>query len=463
LPSEPKIFHGREFEVSAIIETLGKPSPRIAILGPGGIGKTSLARAILHHPEIAARYDQHQVFIACDTTSSTIQLAGLIGAHMGLKQGNDLTQAVVRHFTRSPPSLLILDNLETVWEPRESRAEVEKFLALLAEIDLLSIIITMRGMERPANVRWTRPFLEPLKPLTQDAARQTFLDITDNGHTLADTDHILGLVDNMPLGIDLIAHLVDYEGFASVVNRWEKERTLLLSEGHDKHSNLDLSISLSLDSPRIQSLPESRELLSLLSILPDGLSDTELLHSKVPIDNILACKAMLLRTSLAYTDDQKRLKVLVPIREYFQKAHPPVAHIIQPLLQYFQELLDVYETYHGHISTAGTVARISSNLENIHNILVNGLTHENPDLVNTIYCACHFDHFNTVSGRGRSQMTDLIPKFLPQPRNHRLEVYFGLYLLRAERFRPRPMAQHIVEDTLESFAYFDDSDLKCRS
>jgi hypothetical protein len=74
------------------------------------------------------------------------------------------------------------------------------------------------------------------------------------------------------------------------------------TDGYDKLSNLDLSISLSLSSPRLDSIPHSKDLLSLLSMLPDGLSDTELVQSKLPIDNILGCKAALIRTTLAYND-----------------------------------------------------------------------------------------------------------------------------------------------------------------
>ncbi|KAJ7495121.1 hypothetical protein FB451DRAFT_1477651 [Mycena latifolia] len=66
LPSEPKIFHGRELEVSSIIQQLNQPIPRVAILGGGGMGKTSLARAILHHPETIAKYQQHRFFVATD-------------------------------------------------------------------------------------------------------------------------------------------------------------------------------------------------------------------------------------------------------------------------------------------------------------------------------------------------------------------------------------------------------------
>ncbi|KAJ7482705.1 P-loop containing nucleoside triphosphate hydrolase protein, partial [Mycena latifolia] len=369
LPSEPKIFHGRELEVSAIIQQLKQEIPRIAILGGGGMGKTSLARAILHHPQISAKYQEYRFFIACDAASSSVQLAALIGAHVGLQPGPDLTAPVVQYLLDSSPSLLILDNLETVWEPRECRADVEKFLALLEDIEHIALIITMRGAERPAKVRWTRPFLEPLKPLSQEAARKTFVDIVDDGYTVEDIDKILLLADNMPLAIDLIAHLVDYDGFDSVIHQWETERTSLLSDGQNKGSNLELSISMSLESPRLGSVPHARDLLSLLSILPDGLADADLLQSKLPIENILACKSALLCTSLAYTDDQKRLKTLVPIREYMQKIHPPAAYIVQPLFKHFSHLLKVYSMYHGTVSSPAIVARIASNLANIRNVL----------------------------------------------------------------------------------------------
>ncbi|KAJ7469180.1 hypothetical protein FB451DRAFT_976041, partial [Mycena latifolia] len=374
LPSEPKIFHGRELEVSMIIQQLNQPIPRVAILGGGGMGKTSLARAILHRPETTAKYQQHRFFVSGDAASSSVHLAALIGAHVGLQPGQDLTEPVVQYFACSPPSLLILDNLGTVWEPKESRADVEKLLGLLEDIDHLTVIITMRGAERPTNVRWTHPFLQPLQPLVQDAARKTFIDIVDDGYAVEDIDKILLLADNMPLAIDLIAHLVDYDGMDSVMQHWESDRTSLISEGPNKGSNLDLSISMSLESPRLASVPHARDLLSLLSLLPDGLADADLLQSRLPIGNLLACKSALLCTSLAYMDDQKRLKVLVPIREYMHKMHPTIASMVQPLLKHFIQLLEVYDTYHGTASSPGIMARITSNFTNIQNVLVKSLT-----------------------------------------------------------------------------------------
>ncbi|KAJ7015896.1 P-loop containing nucleoside triphosphate hydrolase protein, partial [Mycena alexandri] len=347
LPAEPKIFYGRSSELADILKLFHERNPRITILGAGGMGKTSLARIALHHEEITAKYQGNRFFIACDTASTKVELAGLIGTHLGMKPGKDLTQAVLWYFSDAPPSLLILDNLETLWEPAGSRKDIEEFLSLLTDITSLAMLVTMRGVERPGKVRWTRPFLLPLQPLAQEAARQMFIDIADDRHSMEEVDQVLHLTDNMPLSISLLAHLVDMEGCTKILSRWETEKTSLISDGHDKRSNLELSISLSLSSPRITSMLHSQDLLALLSILPDGLSDVELTQSKFPVQNILGCKVALLRTALAYTDDQKHLKVLVPVREYMGRLFPPTNQMIRPLLTHFHELLELYMTAFG--------------------------------------------------------------------------------------------------------------------
>jgi AAA+ superfamily predicted ATPase len=141
LPAEPKIFHGRESEVSNILDLFGQGTPRVAILGAGGMGKTSLARVIVHHADIAARYEQQRFFVPCDSAVTKVEVAALIGAHLGIKPGKDLTRLVIQHFSCSPPSLLILDNLETSWEPTNSRADIEEFLSLLTDVDHLALIV----------------------------------------------------------------------------------------------------------------------------------------------------------------------------------------------------------------------------------------------------------------------------------------------------------------------------------
>ncbi|KAJ6492187.1 P-loop containing nucleoside triphosphate hydrolase protein, partial [Mycena sanguinolenta] len=370
LPSKPKIFYGRETELEDIMKMLlNQQSSRIAILGGGGMGKTSLARAALHHPETLNRFED-RFFVSAEPATTSVELAALIGLHVGLDPGEDLTRAVIQYFTRKSSCLLILDNLETVWEPLQSRGQVEELLSLLTEIRQLGLIITMRGAERPARVQWTHPFLLPLQPLSNNAAQQTFMDITDNAHSIEDFSQLLSFTDNMPLAVDLLAHFVDYEGLENVLARWETEKTTMFSVGYDRRSNLDASISLSLSSPRITS--DSKKLLSLLSILPNGLSDAELLQSKLPISNVLSCKAVLLATSLAYQKDDRRLMVLMPVREHIQQFLPPSLFLMHSLREHFYELLELYRKY-----TDGQrkpiISQITANIGNLQEILQRGL------------------------------------------------------------------------------------------
>ncbi|KAJ7797818.1 P-loop containing nucleoside triphosphate hydrolase protein [Mycena leptocephala] len=461
LPSEPKIFHGRVSELSNILQLLGREAPRIAILGTGGMGKTSLARAVLHHPETTAKYTQHRYFVACDSAANKVELAALIGAHLGLKPSKDLTQAVVRFFAKVPPSLLILDNLEAVWEPTELRGDVEELLSLLTDVKDLALIITMRGAERPAKVQWSHPFLLPLQPLKHHAAQQTLIDIAEDHHNPEDIDRVLSLTDNMPLAINLIANLVAVEGCSRVLSRWEEEKTSLISDGYDKRSNLDLSISLSLSSPRIKAVPHSEELLSLLSMLPDGLSDVELSHSNLPIDNILDCKTALIRTALAYQDEKKRLKALVPIREYMKKSYQPGHDLIWPLLEYFKELLELHQESNT-TQMSSSAAQILSNFASIQNILQNGLQPNHPDLKDIVLCALHLNLFSRLMGRGTISFLTQLHHVLPDPCDHQLEAALVTELFASSYLYPISNPETTVTQALEHFEYFDDLDLKCR-
>jgi tetratricopeptide (TPR) repeat protein len=318
----------------------------------------------------------------------------------------------------------------------------------------------MRGAERPANVRWTRPFLETLKPLGQDAARQMFIDITDDIHRTEDIDKILLLVDNMPLAIDLIANLVDSEGMSSVLSRWETQRTSIFSDGYDTTSNLGLSILLSLSGPRMISSPHALDLLSLLSILPNGLSDVELLQSKFPLENILSCKSTLLRTALAYTNGQKRLKVLAPVREYVEKNHPPKLSVIHPLSEHYKELLALHQKYHGTLSYSGVMGRVASNFSNIQNVLLQCLSSDRSNLPEIIRSSCELISYSRLAGHGHLSLMDRIPGFL-QSTDHKLEVYFIIQTLEGWNYWSIPNAKELIDRALEHFKHFHDPDMQC--
>ncbi|KAJ7769758.1 hypothetical protein B0H14DRAFT_350882 [Mycena olivaceomarginata] len=400
-------------------------------------------------------------FLLLATAGTKLELVALIGAHIGLKPAKDLTRPVIQHFSNSSPSLLILDELETLWEPAQSRSEIEEFLSLLTGVDHLALMITMRGAERPGKTQWTRPFLPSLQPLGQEAARLTFNDIAESDR-MDEVDKILCLTDNMPLAITLLAHLADSDGCANVLSRWEKEKTSLISEGFDKRSNLDLSISLSLSSPIIKSLPHSQELLCLLAMLPDGLLDVDLFQSKLPLQDILKCKAALKATALAYSDANRRLKVLMPIREYIQQHCPPGDHLVRNLLEYYKELLQVCNEYSGTQLNSSTVLRITTNFGNIQNVLQWGLKHPGSDLMDTIFCACHLIDFCQMFIHAPTHLICQMHDLLPQLSDPRLQVLIIGELLGAWHYYQIPNRDVLVSQGLDQFGYFDDTDLKCR-
>ncbi|KAJ7063931.1 P-loop containing nucleoside triphosphate hydrolase protein, partial [Mycena amicta] len=341
IPAKPQIFHGRHNELEEIARTIVQPNPAcIAILGPGGIGKTALAKAVLHHPAVQERFPR-EVFVRCDTASDQIELAALIASYIGLKAERDLTRAVLRQISNGPATLLVLDNIETAWEAMQARVQVEDFLSLLSEIPHLGLLITLRGIERPGKIQWNRPFLPPLGPVSADAARQILVDIADDIHNARELDQVLALTDNVPLAIELVAHLVDFEGPAYILERWESERISLLSNGADGGNALEISIGISLSSPRLAASPGAWDLLRLLSILSDGLSDAELQHIKLPITNILSSKVTLTRISLAYISHDGRLKMLNPTREFILRAHPPSTSLVLAVVEYFHALLEL--------------------------------------------------------------------------------------------------------------------------
>ncbi|KAJ7832787.1 P-loop containing nucleoside triphosphate hydrolase protein, partial [Mycena olivaceomarginata] len=455
LPGRPQIFHGRDSELNEISQMLAHESARIAILGPGGIGKTSLARAALHHPDVTAKYGDC-FFVPCDSALNSIELAALIGAYIGLKPGKDLTKPVIQYFSGKSTCLLVLDNLETTWEPLVSRKSVEEFLSLLTDIDHLALMITMRGAERPTKVCWTRPFLQPLNPLSSDAAKQMFIDIADEFHKAEEVDQLLQLTDNMPLAVDLIAHLVDADGCSSVLSRWETEKTSLLSDGHDRGSSLDASIKVSLSSPRLTTFPGAKDLLSVLSILPDGLSDIELQESCLPIPDVLACKVVLLSTALAYIDNTKRLKSLVPIREHMQCFYPPVKSFIEPLCKYFHLLLNLYQKYYGSSEGANRINQLTLNLGNLHQILLRGLLPENADPINTVDCILSLNSFMRRTGRGWHVLMDHVPSVVHQVCDPRTEARFSTELLFSSYLRPILNPEQFISKAIAQFSHFND-------
>ncbi|KAI0292942.1 hypothetical protein B0F90DRAFT_1767144 [Multifurca ochricompacta] len=279
----PQIFFGRNAELTQIIDlifnNIGPHPARIAILGPGGYGKTTLANAVLSHERILEHFGEARYFVTCESAFTPgallIELAKSLGV---LGAGSDTAWSHIRALLSATECILCLDNFESPWDQAGAiRDSVEELLSRITELNSVTVLITIRGTERPARTYWTRPTLAPLKTLDHDAAKEAWEHIADGYDDSA--EELIKAVDYVPLAVNLLAHLAQASSPALLLKEWNKKYTELIQRGRGQThrlSNLEYSVQLSIDSERMKSNPSSRDLLGVLAMLPDGIHTKQL-------------------------------------------------------------------------------------------------------------------------------------------------------------------------------------------
>ncbi|KAJ7034627.1 P-loop containing nucleoside triphosphate hydrolase protein, partial [Mycena alexandri] len=429
LPGSPKIFYGREQEVVKIVAALTASNPaRVAILGPGGMGKTCLALAAVHNTEIVTMFGNQRFFIPLSAAVSATDLIAKVAQYFGLEQHGRLQKNILRHLCAAPaPVLLVLDNMEDCWELLAGRPQVEDFLSHLSDVPGLRLLVTMRGVERPNQVKWSRPFLLALIPLDADAARSTFVDITDEVADEKIANKLLALTDHLPLAISLMANLASFDGCNTVLERWNSETTSLLSDGADKLSNLDTSIMISLTSPRMKSNPNALKVLSLMALLPDGVSRADLEEMNLPLADVARCISTLMRCALCYLDSDHRFKLLAPIAQFTRRQYPIFEELQCPLREHFYNVANLF-TVPDFLSPS-LVHRLSSDLGNIRSMVLYSLgSTDHKQLVQTFGCIIKLAGFTYLTNLGSLEGLDSLDEVVAKLDEPRLEGQY-LYIM----------------------------------
>ena len=366
LPPAPICF-GRDEEIEDLVATLlaDKPEP-LSILGPAGIGKSTITLVALNDPRVAERYGSRRYFIRCDAVRTREAFAAAIATALGLPIGPQVEVAVLTELA-SAPAALAIDNAETPWEADTLR--VEELFAQLAAVPGLALVASLRGYSRPMGVRW-RASIEP-RSLPLDDARNVFLAIA--GQKFAndtDLDRLLRALDGVPLAITLMANAAEGQThLAETWTRWEDERTKMLQRagGTDRLLNIEVSYEISIQGPRMTD--EARRLLAVLGFLPGGVARGDI-NSIYPGHGIRAA-ATLRQVGLAF-DEANRLRLLAPLREYVQREHLPDADDLQTVLLHFNGLASLGEKA-GTEGGSLAIARLAPEVENIEKTIERSL------------------------------------------------------------------------------------------
>ena len=407
-PPAPRACFGREGLIEKIVGLAENLEP-IALIGAGGIGKTSLALSVLHDDRIEKRFGENRRFIGCDQfPASRVHFLACLSKTIGAGVENPEDLGPLRHLLSSKEMLIVLDNAESILDPQGTNGrEIYAVVNELCQFKTICLCITSRITTVPRYCK--RP---PIPTLSMEAAREIFYGIYGDAEWSEIIDDLLQRLDFHALSITLLATTASDNGwnYGRLSKEWDEHRAQVLRT--DYNESLAATIELSLASPTFCQLgPNARDLLGIVAFFPQGVDEKNLdwLFPTIPDRKNIFDKFCVL--SLTHRSNNF-ITMLAPIRDYLGLQDPKPSPLLGATKdRYFTRLsVDVYPGKPG-FEEARWIISEDTNVEHLLDVFTS-IDANSGDAWEA--CVHFMDHLNSHKPR----TTVLMPKIEGLPDDH---------------------------------------------